>query len=147
VRKQRISLKASAALLALLWPSLALAVMPAWVYEQARENSHASRSSQGAQCKGSTKDTGRMSRQRAVMRIFRDTIGKLAEGTPLEFTVSCHRAGDPTLIGGTLWADYDRLMKAKYLEVFLNSDETGYNVALWQSHVIDAPTEKPTWEP
>ena len=66
-------------------------------------------------------------------------------GVVLDFVVDCSKPGDPVIVGGTLWTNYDSLLKAQYLEVFLNSRERGYEVALWQSRIIEAPTEQPTF--
>ena len=80
-----------------------------------------------------------------VVRIFRDRRATLKMGTRLAFTVSCARRGDPPIVGGTIWKDYDRLMNAKYLEVFLNQDSGRYEVALWQSRIIEGPTAEPAF--
>jgi hypothetical protein len=80
-----------------------------------------------------------------VARVFRDKRGILKQGGILDFAVDCSKPGDPVVVGGTLWTDYESLRKAKYLEVFLNSTERGYEVALWQSRIIEAPTEQPTF--
>lgn len=141
----RICLKAFTVLLTLLWPYLVLAVMPPWVYENARKTALHHVQAKVFSVRSPSKTPGECQVIAAVVRIFRDKTGRLARGTKLEFTVSCARVGDPKLVGGTLWTDYDSLTKAKYLEVFLNSDETGYRVALWQSRIIDQPTQKPAW--
>ena len=36
-----------------------------------------------------------------------------------------------------------RLKQAKYLEAFLNRVERRYQIALWQSRIIEAPTDSP----
>ena len=81
-----------------------------------------------------------------VVRIFRDRRATLKMGTRLAFTVSCARRGDPPIVGGTIWKDYDRLMNAKYLEVFLNQADGRYEVALWQSRIIEGPTAEPAFD-
>ena len=61
--------------------------------------------------------------------------------TRLEFLVSCAKESDRPAPGGTLWTDYDKLMHAKDLEVFLNENAGRHQVALWQSRIIEAPTD------
>ena len=53
------------------------------------------------------------------------------------------RPGDRIVVGGTLWTDHDRLKQARYLEAFLNRVERRYQIALWQSRIIEAPTDSP----
>jgi len=123
--------------------SVAEAVMPPYVYQRAREQAtyHVQVQVTGtvppAQTPGGCVTSGE------VVRIFRDKSGELRPGTPLTFSVSCKRPGDATVVGGTLWTDRDALMRAKYLEVFLNRVDGGYQVALWQSRIIEAPTDTP----
>ena len=58
---------------------------------------------------------------------------------------ACSRRDDPKVVGGTLWTDLDALMRARYLEVFLNPGEGRYVVAARQSRIVDAPTDTPTF--
>ena len=51
------------------------------------------------------------------------------------------------MVGGTLWTDHDALRRAKYLEVFLNRVDGRYEVALWQSRIMEAPTDTPAISP
>jgi hypothetical protein len=46
-----------------------------------------------------------------------------------------------------LWTDVEALTAATYLEVFLDRVDGRYRVALWQSRIIEAPTETPTIDP
>jgi hypothetical protein len=119
------------------------AVMPPWVYQQAREQatSHVqvkvTRVDSPAMTPGECETTG------DVIRIFRDRSGELRLGMTLGFSVSCMRPGDRMVVGGTLWTDHDSLKQAKYLEAFLNRMERRYQIALWQSRIIEAPTDSP----
>jgi hypothetical protein len=119
------------------------AVMPPWVYQGAREQAtyhvqvKVTRVESPAQTPGECETTGE------VIRIFRDRSGELRLGTTLGFSVSCTRPGDRMVVGGTLWTDHDRLKQAKYLEAFLNRVDQHYQVALWQSRIIEAPTDNP----
>jgi len=136
-----------ACLLVLLFPLLAFAVMPPWVYQRAREEATYHIQVRILRMAGPDKTPGECSVVAEVVRIFRDKSAALTTGTTLDFTVSCSKAGDRVPIGGTLWTDHDRLMQAKFLEVFLNSDGGRYQVALWQSRIIEVPTEQPTFPP
>jgi hypothetical protein len=123
----------------------ASALMPPWVYQQARDAAMFHAQVKIVKVTGPAQTPGECSVTGEVVRIFRNTPGTLRQGATLDFTVSCSKHGDPVIIGGTIWTDYDSLMQAKYLEVFLNSTERGYEVALWQSRIIEAPTEQPTF--
>ena len=138
-------LKVWVSVLPLLFPGLALAVMPPWVYQEARDTAMFHIQVKVLKVAGPSQTPGNCSVTGEVVRIFRDTPGTLKSGTPLTFSVSCSKPGDPVTIGGTLWTDYDRLMQAEYLEVFLNGTERGYEVALWQSMLITTPTEQPSF--
>src|SRR5436309_803048 len=61
----------------------------------------------------------------------------------LAFSVSCMRPGDRIVVVGTLWTDHDRLKQARYLDAFLNRVERRCQIALWQSRIIEAPTDSP----
>src|SRR5262249_37499478 len=90
-----------AGLLALLLPAAAGAAMPPWVYQQARDTAmyHVQVKVHGvtvpAQTPGECQVTGE------VVRIFRDTPGKLTPGATVAFAVSCAKASDSRPIGGT----------------------------------------------
>ena len=122
--------------------SVAEAVMPPWVYQQAREQAtyhvqvKVTRVDSPAMTPGECETTGK------VVRVFRDRSDELPLGT-LAFSVSCMRPGDRIVVGGTLWTDHDRLKQARYLEAFLNRVERRYQIALWQSRIIEAPTDGP----
>jgi hypothetical protein len=123
--------------------SAAEAVMPPYVYQQAREQATYHVQLAVTRVTPPAKTPGECSVAGEVVRIFRDKSGELRPGTPLAFTVSCKRRGDATVVGGTLWTDRDALLRAKYLEAFLNRVEGRYEVALWQSRIIEAPTDTP----
>ena len=92
---------------------------------------------------GPAKTPGECAITGEVVRIFRDTPGSLKQGMRLAFTVSCRKAGDQMIVGGTLWQDYDDLLRAEYLEVFLNKTNGTYAIAMWQTQIIDKPTNQP----
>jgi hypothetical protein len=131
----------------LLFPTVAWAVMPPWVYQEARDTAMFHVQVKILKVTGPPQTPGECLVTGEVIRIFRDTPGTLHSGTPLTFSVSCSKRGDQVVVGGTFWTDYDRLRQAKHLEVFLNKTDTGYEVALWQSHIIEAPTTRPTFPP
>lgn len=124
-------------------PALAFAVMPPWVYERAREEAMYHVQVRILSVNGPARTPGECAITSEVVRIFRDKSAMLRQGTRLAFTVSCRKPGDQVVVGGTLWTDYDSLLRAQYLEVFLNREEQRYEVALWQSRIIDAPTTDP----
>jgi hypothetical protein len=130
------------AVYAVMAPTLALAVMPPWVYEKARNEAMFHVQVRVLSVNGPAKTPGDCAITGEVVRIFRDKPGKLKQGMRVAFTISCRKPDDEAIVGGTLWADYDSLLNAQYLEAFLNSDERGYGVALWQSRVIERPTEQ-----
>ncbi len=78
-----------------------------------------------------------------IVRIFRDTAGVLSLGDPVEFPVSCSRAGDRVPIGGVLWTNADALAEARFIEAYLIQSGPSFDVALYQSRIIAAPSEAP----
>lgn len=128
-----------------LLPVPASAVMPPWVYDKARETAMFHVQVKILNVTGPAQTPGPCMVTGEVVRIFRDTPGTLKAGVTIKFTVDCSKPGGLVIVGGTLWTDYDSLMRAKYLEVFLDRTERGYEVALWQSRVIGAPTAQPTF--
>jgi hypothetical protein len=78
-----------------------------------------------------------------VVQIFRNASGKLAPGASIGFGIACMRPGDKVLIGGTMWTEVDALSKARYVEAYLVDAGAGFDVALWQSRIIDAPSSTP----
>jgi hypothetical protein len=134
-------------LLIFLLPSGASAAMPPWVYQEARDKAMFNVQVKILKVAGPAQTPGPCAVTGEVARVFRDKLGTLKQGGILDFAVDCSKPGDPVVVGGTLWTDYDSLRKAKYLEVFLNGTERGYEVALWQSRIIEAPTEQPTFVP
>jgi hypothetical protein len=128
-------------------PSGAGAIMPPQVYQEARDTAMFHVQVKITGVKEPERTPGECTVTGEVVRIFRDKPGTLRQGARLDFTVSCTKPGDPVAIGGTIWTDYERLLKAKYLEVFLNRTDQGYEVALWQSQIIEEPTAQPTFPP
>ena len=54
-----------------------------------------------------------------VAEVFRDAGNKLPAGTPVSFSVACHREGEQVPIGGAKWTDTAALTSAKYIEAYL----------------------------
>ena len=129
------------------FPSGALTIMPPEVYREARDTAMFHLQVRIIRVQEPEHTPGECSVAGEVIRIFRDKPGALQRGTRLDFTVSCTKPGNPVVIGGTIWTDSKRLLKAKYLEVFLNRTNQGYEVALWQSQIIEEPTAQPTFLP
>jgi hypothetical protein len=123
--------------------SMADAVLPPKVYEQARELATYHVQVKVVRVAPPPTTPGECQLTGEVVRVFRDKSATLTMWTRLEFMVSCIRRGDTPLIGGTLWTDLGELMKARYLEVFLNQVDGKYEVALWQSRILEAPTDRP----
>lgn len=136
----------AAALAALLAAAgAAQAVMPPAVYEQARDDApyHVQVAVRSVAVADQTPGACTVSGE--VVRIFRDTGGRLAVGEPVTFSVSCTRAGDRVPIGGVLWTDAARLSAARFVEAFLLGVPPDLSVALYQSRIIEAPSETPQW--
>ena len=92
---------------------------------------------------GPAKTPGECALTSEIVRIFRDAPGNLKQWMRLAFTVSCRKPGDQMTVGGTLWQDYDNLLRAEFLEVFLNKTNGTFAVAMWQSQIVDKPTSQP----
>ena len=123
------------------------AALPPYVYEQARDQATYHLQIKVMGVTPPAKTPGECETSGEVVRIFRDRSRTLRLGTRLAFAVSCSRRGDPPIVGGVLWTDYDALMRARYLEAFLNHENGRYQVALSQSRIIEAPTDKPVIGP
>jgi hypothetical protein len=78
-----------------------------------------------------------------VVEAFKDATGKLKKDTPVSFPVACYHEGDRVPVGGVMWTEVDALQQAKYIEVYLVDAGEGYDVALWQSKIIAAPSAAP----
>jgi hypothetical protein len=78
-----------------------------------------------------------------TVEVFKDAGGKLAVGSPVSFSVACHRAGEQVPIGGTMWTDTDALTSAKFIEAYLTPGVDGYAVAMWNSKIIAEPSKAP----
>lgn len=78
-----------------------------------------------------------------VVQIFKNATGKLKADASIDFPVACMRPGDKVLLGGTMWTDADALSKARYVEAYLVDAGDGFDVALWQSRIIVAPSPTP----
>jgi hypothetical protein len=135
----------------LIWSSILVlsvnvaAMMPPQVYQEARDTAMFHVQVKITRITGPDCTPGECSVTGEVVRIFRNKPGVLQQGATLNFGVSCTKPGNPVIIGGTIWTDYDKLVKAQYLEVFLNRTDHGYEVALWQSQIIEEPTAQPTF--
>ena len=122
--------------------SAAEAVMPRWAYRQVREQATSHAQVKATRVDSSAMTPGECETTGEVVRVYRDRSDELRLGT-LAFSVSCMRPGDRIAVAGTLWTDHDRLKQVRYLEAFLNRVERRYQIALWQSRIIEAPTDSP----
>ncbi len=67
-------------------------------------------------------------------------------GAHVRFGVSVLSGNEPwerVPIGGTRWTNYTELLRAKYMEIFLNGDPPACQVALWQSAIVEMLTTRP----
>jgi hypothetical protein len=82
--------------------------------------------------------------QGEVARVFR-TDGRLSEGDCITFPLWVCRAGDePT---GPAYIYHDEFVKAAFVEAYLYGSPPACELAAYEFHVIDAPTERPTLTP
>src|SRR5262245_5403914 len=132
-------------LLLFLLPSGASAVMPPWVYQEARDKAMFHVQVKVLKVAGPAQTPGPCAVTGEVVRIFRDQPGTLKPGAVLDFAVYSSRPVDPLIIGGTLWTNYISRLKARSFEVFLTSSGHGSRLAWWQSRIIEAPPEQPTF--
>lgn len=80
-----------------------------------------------------------------VVTVFR-APSSLCLGDRVAFTVAVTRpSDDPGHIpyGGQIWTNYDDLVAARFMEVFLDGDPPELNIALWQSKLIDSVSITP----
>jgi hypothetical protein len=138
-----LALLLAVALVALV--AAAEAVLPPWIYKEARDKAMFHVQVRVLRVTPPRPTPGTCEVAGTVVRIFRDRAGGVHVGDRIDFGVSCVRAGDPTAPGATLWTDVTRLRRARFLEVFLNREGTRYEVALWQSRIIEHETARPTW--
>ncbi len=80
-----------------------------------------------------------------IAEVFKDAGNKLPVGTPVSFSVACHREGEQVPIGGAKWTDTAALTSAKYIEAYLTPGVDGFAVAMWNSKIIDAPSKTPQY--
>ncbi|HET6322403.1 MAG TPA: hypothetical protein VFF87_10170 [Hyphomicrobium sp.] len=78
-----------------------------------------------------------------VVETFKDEGGRLPVGTPVSFGVACYRANAEVPVGGVIWTRLEALEAARFIEVYLVEDGTGFDVALWNSRIVQAPTDEP----
>ena len=115
---------------------------PRWAYRQVREQATSHAQVKATRVDSSAMTPGECETTGEVVRVYRDRSDELRLGT-LAFSVSCMRPGDRIVVVGTLWTDHDRLKQARYLDAFLNRVERRCQIALWQSRIIEAPTDSP----
>lgn len=141
MRAARASLLSAA--LFLLGISYAHAMMPPWVYEKARAEApyHIQVAIDDVTVPWRTPEDCQVSG--SIVRIFRDTSGKLTNDETIAFPIACIRNSDEPLVGGTIWTDVDELKRARFIEVYLVDGENGLDTAKWQSLIIGAPSSTP----
>ena len=100
--------------------SVAYAVMPPYVYEEARNTSPIQAHVRIIKVDKPTKNKD-CKTQAVVEKIFRNKDNDLKEKETITFNISCYRRRDENSIGvgGRLWQAYETLKNSSYLEVFL----------------------------
>jgi len=78
-----------------------------------------------------------------VVKTFKDEGGRLAAGAPVSFGVACYRENAEVRVGGVIWTRTAALEAAHFIEVYLVEDGLGFDVALWNSRIVDMPTDEP----
>ncbi|MEG3620350.1 hypothetical protein V5T82_17955 [Magnetovibrio sp. PR-2] len=127
-----------------LFAAVAFAVLPPEYYMHAR--AHADHHIQieihavqpPAQTPGGCEVSGR------VVTVFRSQDGILKPGSTVSLEVDCTQPGDNLPVGPVLWHEVSHLVSARFMEVYLDGEDVGtLDVAFWQSHVIDGPSQTP----
>lgn len=82
-----------------------------------------------------------------IIRLFRSTP-LISVGNEIMFQVDVICPGDDMPAGGTIWTDYARLLTIPYMEVYLNhtGELPNCEIALWQSRLLDEPSDLPFFE-
>src|SRR5262249_46565387 len=83
---------------------------------------------------------GRCTVEGEIVAVFKGESGKLRQGRPVSFPVSCMNPGDLVPIGGTIWTEIPRLQAARYIEAYLGNAGEGYRPALDQQRIIGEPS-------
>ena len=127
----------------LLGVGLAHAVMPPWVYQEARAQApyHIQVAIDDVTVPAKTPGDCQVSGK--VVEIFRDTSGKLSNDQSIVFPVACIDSDDRAFPGGTIWTNVDKLKNAHFIEVYLVDTDNGFDTAKWQSRIIDKPSPEP----
>ncbi|MFZ4761960.1 MAG: hypothetical protein ACOYK8_04010 [Alphaproteobacteria bacterium] len=83
-----------------------------------------------------------------VVNVFKTKSGILQADHPVHFFVSCANPGSVTgsLGRGTLWLSKPAVIKAQYMEVYLNGT-TEFVAAMGQACIIEQPTDKSVCAP
>jgi hypothetical protein len=113
-----------------------------WAYEQARDTAQYHVQVELAGVPADVSTPGDVRVHARVLHVFRGRKG-LRPGALVMFSISVNREGDAIPCGGAIWTHYEHLLKAKYMEVFLNGEPPECTVALWQSAIIDSASAKP----
>lgn len=141
--RRRAYLGSLSAALFLVGMGAAQAMMPPWVYEEARAEApyHLQVAIEGV--KVPAKTPGNCEVGGKVVRIFRDSAGKLSEDEHITFPIACIRSDAEVFPGPTIWTDVKDLVDASFIEVYLVDGEDGLDTAKWQSLIIKAPSPEP----
>lgn len=78
-----------------------------------------------------------------VVETFKDDGGRLPPGAPISFGVSCHRANAEVPVGATIWTPLAALQAAHFIEAYLVERGDGFEVSLWNTRIIAAPSKRP----
>lgn len=133
----------SSAVSLLLLTAVAHALMPPEVYRKARAEAAYHVQLAITKVDAPRQGPGGCLVEGQVLKVFKDTGGRIAPDQIISFPVACYRRGDSVPIGGTLWLDTDQLEKADYMEVYLNADGEGFAPALWNYRLIPKPSDTP----
>ncbi|HVS36442.1 MAG TPA: hypothetical protein VMS17_12825 [Gemmataceae bacterium] len=71
------------------------------------------------------------------------TDGRLQFGDRVRFAVSVLGEAVMPCPGGTLWTCHESLAAARFMEAFLDGTPPDCQVALWQTKIVDAPSDAP----
>ena len=77
-----------------------------------------------------------------IVRVFRGADA-LRAGDPVSFKLPITWPGDELPCGGVIWKPYHDVEAGQFAEAFLDGEPPNCALALWQIHLIDAPTDAP----
>lgn len=126
-----------------LGTGIAQAMMPPWVYEEARAEAPYHVQIAIEAVKAPAKTPGNCEVSGKVVRIFRDTAGTLSDDQHVTFPIACIRSDSEVYPGPAIWTSIKDLVDASYIEVYLVDGDNGLEPAKWQSRIIEEPSSEP----